>query len=83
MYPSYISLLRTGAIPSESAYGLSGRVIVVPDLALFGYPMADGAVNVKSISRVLKTRVQYDLKFGSAGVASCTWPLHREGIACE
>ncbi|MDW3682947.1 RES family NAD+ phosphorylase [Cupriavidus sp. CV2] len=79
VYPSYFSLLRTGAMPFESAYGLSGRVIaqyeeheqskIVPNLALFGYPVADGTVDVKCINRLLMTRVQYDLKFGPAGVA--------------
>ncbi|WP_322046730.1 RES family NAD+ phosphorylase [Paraburkholderia sp. J67] len=79
VYPSYFSLLRTGAIPFEIAYGLSGRVIaryaeheqskIVPNLALFGYPIADGAVEVKCVNRLLVTRVEYDLKFGPAGVA--------------
>ncbi|KDB06756.1 RES domain protein [Burkholderia sp. lig30] len=84
-YPSYFSLLRTGAIPFETAYGLSGRVIarytrharhaeherskIVPNLALFGYPVAEGKVEVKCINRLLVTRVEYDLKFGPAGVA--------------
>jgi hypothetical protein len=79
VYPSYFSLLRTGAIPFETAYGLSGRVIaryaeheqskIVPNLALFGYPIAEGKVEVKCVNRLLVTRVEYDLKFGPVGVA--------------
>ncbi|WP_232465836.1 RES family NAD+ phosphorylase [Burkholderia ubonensis] len=85
VYPSYFSLLRTGAIPFETTYGLSRRVIaryledaryaeheqskIVPNLALFGHPIAEGKVEVKCINRLLVTRVEYELKFGPAGVA--------------
>lgn len=79
VYPSYFSLLRTGAMPFEAIYGLSGRVIeryaehenskIVPNIALFGHPVADGKVTVKCVNRILMKRVQYDLQFGPAGVA--------------
>ncbi|EOH6078635.1 RES family NAD+ phosphorylase [Burkholderia cenocepacia] len=79
VYPSYFSLLRTGAIPFEIAYGFSGRVIteyarheqskIVPNIAVFGYPIAEGKIEVKCVNRLLVTRVEYDLKFGPAGVA--------------
>jgi RES domain len=61
VYPSYFSLLRTGALPFATSYGLAHRRIpefaehekakIVPNLALFGRPVADGKVEVTYQSR--------------------------------
>lgn len=77
VYPSYFSLARTGAMPFETAYGISirrfpsqeayAKAHTVPNLALFGRPLADGRVTVQCINRVILKRVNYDLHFGPVG----------------
>ena len=74
VYPSYFSLVRTGAMPFATAYGLPIRRFpsqraraaeqVVPNVALFGFPIADGTVRVACINRVLLRQVSYGLSFG-------------------
>ncbi len=82
-YPSYFSMLRTGSIPFETQYGLSNRFIatfsgnhaigsyetrkIIPNLALFGRPIENGAVEVKCINRMALKRVTYDAVFGPVG----------------
>jgi hypothetical protein len=76
LFPSYFSLLRTGAPYIETAYGLSTRVFpgaaereagkTVPNIAIFGRPIADGRVTVSCINRVYLRQVAYDLGFGPA-----------------
>jgi hypothetical protein len=77
MYPSYFSLLRTGGMPFETLLGISHRRIprfadrekskIVPNLAIFGRPINDGKVKVKSINRLILARVDYELRFGPVG----------------
>jgi hypothetical protein len=74
IYPSYFSLLRTGARPFDTAYGISirrfkslreyARSQVIPNLGLFGRPVELGTVRVECINRVVLSRVGYDLRFG-------------------
>jgi len=74
VYPSYFSLLRTGAMPFETAYGISHRRFpqlkdrerakTIPNLALFGRPIEDGLAAVRCINRVVLSRVEYDFQFG-------------------
>lgn len=74
LFPSYFSLLRTGSPFLESAYGLPVRRIdgaesyelskIVPNVALFGRPIADGLVVATSLNRLYIRRVAYDLGFG-------------------
>ncbi|MYK95130.1 RES family NAD+ phosphorylase [Candidatus Poribacteria bacterium] len=74
VYPSYFSLLQTGAIPFETGYGLSLRRIrgfvereeakTVPNVGLFGYPIRDGLLEVACINRLILRRVQYEFHFG-------------------
>lgn len=78
LFPSYFSLLRTGAPFLETAYGLSTRVFpgsasheagkVVPNIALFGRPIADGRVDVRCINRLYLRQAAYDLGFGPAEI---------------
>lgn len=73
-YPSYFSLLRTGATPFLTTLGMSHRTIpryrpieqalVIPNLAIFGRPITDGRLDVRCINRLMITRVDYDLLFG-------------------
>jgi hypothetical protein len=75
-YPSYFSLLRTGGIPFETTYGLAHRRIpelreaerskIVDNVGLFGRPIADGRMSVKSINRFVLNQVQYGGFFGPA-----------------
>lgn len=83
VYPSYFSLLRTGAMPFETAYGISHRRFkqlkgreqtkTIPNLALFGRPIQDGKVNVRSINRLILRRVEYSVGFGPVGYRRDPW----------
>lgn len=74
IYPSYFSNLRTGHTPFETIHGLSIRVMkdlhpyaqsqTVPNVAIFGHPVADGRLAVQSINRVVINSMRYDLSFG-------------------
>jgi hypothetical protein len=77
VYPSYFSLLRTGAMPFETGYGISHRKFpqlkgrerakIIGNLALFGRPIEDGLATVCCIDRVVLRRVEYDFQFGPVG----------------
>ncbi len=77
VYPSYFSLLRTGAMPFETTYGISHRRIpqltrqerskTLPNLALFGRPIERGRVTVRCINKLILSRVEYDVHFGPVG----------------
>lgn len=74
IFPSYFSLVRTGAMPFETAYGISVRRFasqkayaqsqVIPNLAIFGRPVRDCVVRVDCINRVVLRRVAYGVQFG-------------------
>lgn len=74
IYPSFFSLLRTGARPFETAYGLSVRRFptattyakaqIIPNFALFGRPVETGSVRVHCINRLVLTQVGYKAHFG-------------------
>ncbi len=78
VYPSYFSLLRLGVMPFQTVYGISQRRIpqlqeheqakAIPNLALFGRPVADGLVSVQCINRLILSKVAYDFHFGPTGV---------------
>jgi hypothetical protein len=78
IYPSYFSLVRTGARPFDTAYGLSvrrfpsyrehARALSIPNVALFGEPIREGFVRVDGVNRVLLRRVAYDVHFGPVGL---------------
>ncbi|TKB27449.1 RES domain-containing protein [Desulfopila sp. IMCC35006] len=78
IYPSYFSLLRTGATPFETVYGISHRMIPqyrdyeeaksIPNLAIFGRPVAEGKVSIKCINKLIMRKVSYDFHFGIAEV---------------
>jgi len=74
VYSSYFSLLRTGAMPFDTVYGISIRRLptlkqhaklqIIQNIALFGKPVNEGIVNVKCINRLSLNRVIYDYNFG-------------------
>ncbi len=74
VYPSYFTLLRTGATPFETTFGISHRRFpgfreharknTISNLALFGRPIADGSVTAQCINRVILNKVEYKLHFG-------------------
>lgn len=78
LYPSYFSLLRTGRMPFETAYGISirqfpgaadyERTQAVSNLALFGRPLERDVVRIRAINRVILRRVDYSVHFGPASV---------------
>lgn len=87
VYPSYFSLLRTGAMPFETAYGISLRRVrrlaehekakMIPNLALFGRPVKDSVVVVRGINRVVVHRVDYSVRFGPVGYDAEPWVSSR------
>ena len=76
IYPSYFSLLRSGVMPFQTVYGISNRripqyqeieqAIIIPNIAVFGRPLREGKVVVKSINRLILSRVEYNYHFGPA-----------------
>ncbi len=75
IYPSYFGHARAGGIPFEAPfYGISVRRVpqfaeyarskVIPNLALFGRPLAEGSVSRRCINRLILHRVAYDVRFG-------------------
>lgn len=78
IYPSYFSLVRTGARPFDTAYGLSvrrfpsyrdrARALSIPNVAIFGQPVLEGKVRVDGINRVMLRHVAYDVHFGPIGL---------------
>lgn len=76
MYPSYFSLLRTGTMPLLTTYGLLHRRIpqlqdaeqskLVPNLGIFGRPLAEGLLSLQCINKLILSRVVYDYHFGPA-----------------
>jgi hypothetical protein len=74
VYPSYFTLLRTGATPFQTTFGISHRRFpgfrehavknTISNLALFGRPVTDGLVTVQCINRVILNKVEYKLHFG-------------------
>ncbi|MDA9509432.1 hypothetical protein XI09_33310 [Bradyrhizobium sp. CCBAU 11386] len=77
LYPSYFSMLRSGGIPFETLTGISHRRIpkfsdrekakIVPNIAIFGRPLSEEKVEIKSINRLILARVEYDVRFGPVG----------------
>jgi hypothetical protein len=77
VYPSYFSLLQIGQMPFQTIYGISHRRIPqlqdyeeaksLPNIALFGRPIAEGLVNVLCINRLILSRVEYEFHFGPTG----------------
>jgi len=77
VYPSYFSLLRTGGMPFETAYGISHRRFpqlhehekakTIPNLALFGRPIEERNVEVRCINKLILSRVEYGFHFGPVG----------------
>lgn len=74
IYPSYFSLLRSGWMPLQTVYGISHRRIPnfqkleeakgIPNLAIFGRPIAEGKLTVRCLNRLMMTRVDYNFVFG-------------------
>lgn len=74
IFPSYFSLLRTGAMPFLTSFGISHRRIpnqrdverakIVPNLALFGRPIQEGVLAVRSLNRLMINAVEYHVHFG-------------------
>jgi RES domain len=76
LYPSYFSQVRSGAMPFETAYGISVRRFsgaaqyakagIFSNVALFGRPVTEGALAVTCIDRLVLHRVRYEFRFGPA-----------------
>jgi hypothetical protein len=83
IYPSYFSLLRTGGMPFETAYGISmrrfpqaaryERAKIIPNLGLFGRPVRERWVTARGINRIVLDRVEYGIRFGPVGFDREPW----------
>jgi len=72
-------------MPFETVYGMSHRKIpqfsdrekskIVPNLGIFGRPIADGLVEVKCVNRLMLERVAYQYNFGPVGYESVPEPM--------
>ncbi len=79
VYPSYFSLLRIGAMPFETVYGISHRRIpqlqdyergkTLPNLAIFGRPIENAKVEIRCINKLFLHHVEYGVHFGPIGFA--------------
>ena len=78
VFSSYFSLLRTGTMPFETAYGISHRRFPqmqeyeqaksIPNFALFGRPLAEQKVVLRCINKVILSHVNYGFHFGPVGM---------------
>ncbi len=75
IYPSFLSLIRTGGHPFETSYGLALRRFhperdkyvenfTIQNFALFGRPLGNELVSVECINRLILTQVGYVGHFG-------------------
>ncbi len=77
IYPSYFSLLKTGAVPFETSFGISHRMLsqrhqdekakTISNLAIFGRPLEDRKVELRSINKLIISQVKYSFHFGPVG----------------
>lgn len=76
VYPSFFSSHYHGERTFQTVYGITRRrfedaksyeqSLSLPNLALFGYPIADGMVEVDTINRLVISRVAYEFHHGPA-----------------
>jgi hypothetical protein len=74
VFPSYFSMIRTGAIPFETVYGLSVRRLppfrervlaqTIRNLAFFGRPISAEAIKIECVNRVVINHAAYGLSYG-------------------
>lgn len=74
IYPSYFSTLRLGFMPFQSTFGLSNRSIPIlqkyeeaksiPNIAVFGRPITEQKIKVKSLNRLHLKKVDYHCNLG-------------------
>lgn len=74
IFPSFFSLICSGHMPFETAYGLSYRIIpqmaeyenskIIQNLALFGNPIRQNKVSVKCINKLMLAQIQYHYHMG-------------------
>lgn len=68
LYPSYYSELKEGNIDKPYNYGLfnpsKAKERYLKNIALFGYPIKENRIIVKSINRIYLTQVKYELNYG-------------------
>ncbi len=77
LYPSFFSLARTRSVPPQTVLGMSIRKLVplasqvenqtVPNIALFGRPISEGKLRVRSATRLTLAGVRYSLALGPVG----------------
>ena len=69
IYPSYFSTLRTGSegnFTSKFKDETDNDSYVIPNLGLFGNPIKEDKISVKSINRLILDKVDYKVSFGPA-----------------
>jgi hypothetical protein len=91
IYPSYFSMLRTGAMPFETMMGISHRRVrrlverekskTIRNLAIFGRPIEENRLHVECINRLILSRVVYGVHFGPVGCKP--WMYGNDGYPDE
>ena len=91
IYPSYFSMLRTGAMPFETMMSISHRRVrglverekskTIRNLAIFGRPIEQNKLHVECINRLILSRVAYGVHFGPVGCKP--WTLGNDGYPGE
>jgi RES domain len=91
IYSSYFSMLRTGAMPLETTFGISHRRVrgfverekskIIRNLALFGRPVEEQKLQVKCINRLILSRVSYGVHFGPVGCQP--WMYGKDGYPSD
>ena len=74
VHSSYFSHIKTGTKPFQTIFGLSYRILPqmhnyekyssVPNYVIFGRPIRNELVGIKSIDKVIISRIRYDYHFG-------------------
>lgn len=74
IYPSYFSMLHSGAEPFDTTFGISHRMFdqyrdyeeskLQKNIAIFGWPVRDGKVKVDRINKMYIRQVKYTTEFG-------------------
>lgn len=77
IYPSFFSLVRTGAFPFPTTMGISLRAFpeleeamrgqIVENIALFGWPIAEGKASIQCLNRLTLAKVDYGIVLGPVG----------------
>lgn len=71
IYPSYFSSVRTGSsgdFSSKFKESSENNSYIIPNIALFGFPVRENKIVVQNINKLLLDKVEYRVSFGPAKI---------------